>query len=389
MNIDNKKKIILLTLGATYLYLNNKKQNQEAKSLIHSKVAPQVGVILPDSSSLARWKSIDRPAFLAAFKTAGISVDIQNANGDASKFVDIANQMIKKGIKVLIMTGLNSETTYQIQLKAKKSGIKTIDYDRLTLGGSADYYVSIDNTAVGRLQGEGIINWLQRKNVKNPRVIYLNGSPIDSNTTLFKQGYDSVIRPYLKANNGTIVDDQSVPDWDNVKARMIFEQQFAKAGGKIDAVVAANEGLGLAVVEVLKKNNLNGKVAVCGQDASADGLAAILTDDLSNTVYKSIKSMVNATVSLTSYILKGIKPKINVYTNNGRINVPSVLVTPVSITAVSTKISRNNTTYNTSTVGQVVKDGFVKATDIYTSLLKSGLSSTNATILLKKYNIKL
>ena len=311
----------------------------------------QVGVILPDAASSARWETADRVFLAAAFKKAGVTADIQNANGDKAKFATIADQMLAKGVKVLIMAGLDSPSTAAIQKKAAKSGVKTIDYDRLTLAGSASYYVSFDNVAVGKLQGQGIKACLDAAGKKSAKIVYLNGSPTDNNATLFKQGYDSVLRPHISSGAYTLVDDQAVPDWDNAKGGVIFEQQLTKAGGTLDAVVSANEGLGLAAVAVLKKNGLNGKVCVSGQDATADGLAAVLTGDLSNTVYKGIKAQANATADLAVALVKGKKvTTAKGKTNDGKRNVPSVLLVPVGITKANVKV--------------VIADGFQKRADV-------------------------
>ena len=316
-----------------------------------SAAGAQVGVILPDAASSARWETADRPFLAAAFKKAGVTADIQNANGDKAKFATIADQMLAKGVKVLIMAGLDSPSTAAIQAKAAKAGVKTIDYDRLTLAGSASYYVSFDNVAVGKLQGQGIKSCLDKAGKKKASIVYLNGSPTDNNATLFKQGYDSVLRPSIKSGAYTLVDDQSVPDWDNAKGGVIFEQQLTKAGGTLDAVVSANEGLGLAAVAVLKKNGLNGKVCVSGQDATADGLAAVLTGDLSNTVYKGIKAQANATADLAVALVKGKKvTTAKGKTNDGKRDVPSVLLVPVGITKANVKV--------------VIADGFQKRADV-------------------------
>jgi D-xylose transport system substrate-binding protein len=246
--------------------------------------------------------------------------------------------MLTAGAKVLILVNLDSDSAKAVQDKAAAQGVKTIDYDRLTLNGSASYYVSFDNEAVGRLQGEGIKGCLDAAGKSQARIVYLNGSPTDNNATLFKAGYDSVLRPLIDSKAYTLVDDQAVPDWDNAKGGVIFEQQLTKAGGKLDAVVSANEGLGLAAVAVLKKNKLNGKVCVSGQDATAEGLRAILTGDLSNTVYKAIKAEAEATAELAIALLRGEEATTATGSvNNGSVDVPSVLLVPVGITKANVK----------------------------------------------------
>jgi D-xylose transport system substrate-binding protein len=281
-----------------------------------------------------------------------VKADIQNANGDKAAFQTIADQMLSAGAKVLILVNLDSESAKAVQDKAAAQGVPTIDYDRLTLNGSASYYVSFDNEAVGRLQGEGIKACLDAAGKSKARIVYLNGSPTDNNATLFKAGYDSVLRPLIDAGgNYTLVDDQAVPDWDNAKGGVIFEQQLSKAGGKLDAVVSANEGLGLAAVAVLKKNGLNGKVCVSGQDATVDGLRAILTGDLSNTVYKAIKAEAEAAAALAIALLNGEEATTATGSvNNGTADVPSVLLVPVSITKANVK--------------DVIADGFQTREDV-------------------------
>lgn len=293
----------------------------------------KIGVILPDTKSSARWESSDRPALEKAFKDAGVEAIIQNAEGDKSRMQTIADQMLTQGVTVLAIVNLDSESGAAIEAKAKKQGVATIDYDRLTLGGSADYYVSFDNTKVGQLQGEGLAACLGEKKAN---IVYLNGSPTDNNATLFAQGAHKV----LDANkNYTMVAEQAVPDWDNTKAGTIFEQMFTQAGGKIDGVLAANDGLGNAAIAILRKNNLAGKVPVTGQDATVQGLQNLLDGSQCMTVYKSAKEEVGALAQLAIGLTKGEKGKATGTTRDetGKRDVPSVLLDPKSITKDTVK----------------------------------------------------
>ncbi len=153
-----------------------------------------VGVILPDSASSARWETADRKFLGDAFSAAGVTADIQNANGDKAKFATLCDQMINDGVSVLMIVNLDSETGAACQKKAAAQGIKTIDYDRLTLNGEASYYVSFDNVAVGTAQGEGLVKCMKDLGKTSGPVALLNGSPTDNNATLFKQGYEAAIK---------------------------------------------------------------------------------------------------------------------------------------------------------------------------------------------------
>ena len=308
----------------------------------------KAGFILPDSKSSARWESFDRPLIEAACKAAGIECDIQNAEGDKAKMATIADQMITSGVKVLAIVDLDAESGAAIQKKAAAAGVKNIDYDRLTLGGAADVYVSFDNVAVGVAQGEGIIKCLAGKKPAN--IIQLSGSPTDNNATLFKQGQDQAIKAAVDAGDIKIVGAEAVPDWDNVKGGQIFEQLLTKAGGKVDGGLAANDGLSLAAQAVLTKNGLS--VPATGQDATRDGLAAILSGTQCMTVYKPVKAEAEGAVKAAVALLSGadLKTVANATINNKTADIPY-------LQAGITAIYKDN-------VKDVVADGFVTAADL-------------------------
>lgn len=288
----------------------------------------KIGVILPDTKSSVRWESKDRPALEAAFKQAGVQYNIQNAEGSADQMATIADGMIADGVTVLAIVNLDSDSGASIQQKAAAQGVKTIDYDRLTLGGSADAYVSFDNTKVGELQGQGLVDCLGGKPAN---VVFLNGSPTDNNATLFSAGAHSVIDATPSITN---VGEQAVPDWDNDKAVTIFEQLYTAAGGKVDGVYAANDGLAGSVISILDKNRRAGQVPVTGQDATVEGLQNILAGTQCMTVYKSATEEAGALAKVAIALANGQKAETNSTSRDdqGNRDVPSVLLTPKSIT---------------------------------------------------------
>jgi D-xylose transport system substrate-binding protein len=265
----------------------------------------KVGVILPDTKSSARWETADAKYLEEAFKAAGVEYDIQNAQGDKQTFQTIADGMITSGVNVLMIVNLDSGSGKAVLQKAQAQGIATIDYDRLTLGGGADYYVSFDNTKVGELQGEGLEKCLTDAGKAKANIAYLNGSPTDNNATLFKAGAEKALKAKEDAGDYPRVADQAVPDWDNQQAGTIFEQMYTETGGKIDGVLAANDGLGNAAIAILKKNGVNGTIPVTGQDATDQGLQNILAGDQCMTVYKAVKKEADAASALAIAAAKG------------------------------------------------------------------------------------
>lgn len=311
---------------------------------------PLIGVILPDSASSDRWETADRKYLEEAFEAAGVDYDIQNAQGSREDFQTIADQMLTNGVNVLITVNLDSGTGKTVIEKAKSQGVATIDYDRLTEDGGADYYVSFDNEQVGVLQGEGLVSCLE--GTANPLIAELNGSPTDNNATLFKNGYDSVLDPLYADGTFTKGPDEWVPDWDNAQGGTTFEQMLTDTGAEIDGVLAANDGLAHAVITVLQRNNLNGTVPVTGQDATIQGLQNILAGDQCMTVYKAIKQEADAAAELAVALANGEKPETDasVVDPISSAEVPSVLLEPVAITAENIQL--------------VVDDGFADPAEL-------------------------
>ena len=314
----------------------------------------KVGVILPDAASSARWETADRKFLAEAFDAAGVEHDIQNANGDKAKFATIADQMLNSGANVLLIVNLDSPSAAAVINKAKQQGVPVIDYDRLTLGGGAQFYVSFDNVAVGTKIGEGLVKCMQDKGNSSGPVALLNGSPTDNNATLFKQGYETAI----KDAGYDIAADQSVPDWDNTKAGTIFEQMYTKANGNFVGVAAANDGLGGAVASVLKREGSSDDIPTTGQDATDEGLQRVLLGTQCMTVYKAIKKEADAAAQLAIALAKGDEEGAKSQatgqvedTETGE-QVPSVLLEPQAIFPENVK--------------DVIADGFTSADKICT-----------------------
>jgi D-xylose transport system substrate-binding protein len=287
-------------------------------------------------------------------KAEGLDADIQNAQGDEQKFSTLADGMISSGVKVLVIASISSESGAAVAAKAKAQGIPTIDYDRLSLGGTSNYYVSFDNEKVGALQGQGLAEALKDKH--GAQVIEIEGAPTDNNATLFHNGQESVLKPLYDSGALKLVQSQAIPNWDNQVGGTTFEQILTGNGGKVDGVVAANDGLAGAVITVLTKYGLNGQVPVTGQDATPDGLQAILRGDQYMTVYKPIKQEADSTAKLAAALAKGDTAAADALATGsvndpkGNRQVKSVLLTPQMITKDNVKT--------------VIDEGQVKASEV-------------------------
>ena len=325
-----------------------------AASVRTHKATIQVCALLPDTKTSVRYVLFDAPDLTKAFKAAGVTSSVLNAQGSTQTQISQGEQCITNGAKVILVDALDSGTGATIEANAKKAGVKTIDYDRLVLKGDASYYVSFNNVKVGQLQGNGLVAALKASGEysKHPVVAELNGAPTDNNATLFAQGYNSVLNPLYA--NGTFVKgpNQSVTNWDNQVALTDFQGMLAKTSNKIDAVLAANDGIASSVVSALKSAKLN-PIPLTGQDATPGGAQYILAGWQSGTVYKPVPDEAAAAAQVAIDLIKGTAVKTNGTTNNGVRNVPSVLETPIWVT-------------KTNLSAELFASGFLKKSDVCT-----------------------
>jgi len=313
----------------------------------------RVGIILPDTTSAQRWSSDDPKYLKAAFAAQNVPVEVENARGNPADFVKIAQNMVDHGVQVLAVAAIDSESGRQALQAARAKSIPTIDYDRLTLNGGADYYVSFDNVKVGQLQALGLSRCLRERNRKTPVIAELNGSPDDNNATQFKSGYDEYLADWYDDGTFRKGPDQSVPDWQPVEAEKIFAQMLSQRPD-IGGVLAANDGLAGAVIKVLTKHKLNGKVPVTGQDASVPGLQALLSGDQCMTVYKPIQPEAATLAKLAGALFRKERPR-----------VPGKTKDPASGAYVPT-VSIDPSTITVDTIDTVVEQNFASVRDICT-----------------------
>ncbi len=194
--------------------------------------------------------------------------------------------------------------------------------------------------------------------VTNPTIVMINGSPTDNNATLFKQGAHSVFDPLVTAGKLTIAKEYDTPDWSPDQAQTEMQQALTALGNKVDGVYAANDGTASGAIAAMKSAGLSPLPPITGQDAQLSAIQSILVGDQYMTVYKAIKPEAEAAAQLAYDLLTKTEVPADMTSgntaNNGKIDVPFVQLTPVSVTKDNIKST-------------VVADGFWTVADICTA----------------------
>jgi D-xylose transport system substrate-binding protein len=330
--------------------------NSSAASTGSSSSAGKTGkiaLLLPESKT-ARYESQDRPDFTAKLKElcSGCDLIYSNADQDAAKQQSQAEAALTNGAKVIVLDPVDSASAASIVTRASQQRVPVISYDRLILNSKPAYYISFDNVKVGELQGQSLVDKLKADGKSDGKIVMINGAPTDNNAKLFKQGAHSVIdKSGLK-----VAKEYDTPDWSQDKAQSEMEQAITALGKNgFVGVYSANDGNAAGIVAAMKSNGVDPtKIPITGQDAQLDGVQRILAGQQYMTVYKAIKPEAEAAAQLAVNLLQGTQPAagvVNGKTNNGTIDVPSVLLNPVAVTKDNVKDT-------------IIADGFWKPSQI-------------------------
>ncbi|MEX2461076.1 MAG: multiple monosaccharide ABC transporter substrate-binding protein [Paenibacillaceae bacterium] len=305
----------------------------------------KVGISMPTKSS-ERWVG-DGANMVNEFEKLGYTADLQYAEDVIENQVSQIENMITKGVKILIIAPIDGESLTKVLEKAHEAKIDVIAYDRLIKKSEfVSYYATFDNFKVGVLQASFIEGKLGLKDGKGPFNIELfGGSPDDNNASFFYDGAMSVLQPYIDSGKLVVKSKQMGMDkvgtlrWDGAVAQARMDNLLSAnyATDKINAVLSPYDGISMGILASLKGVGYGTAAQpypiVTGQDAEVASVKSIIAGGQSQTVFKDTRELAKKAVAMADAILKGTKAEVNdekTY-NNGVKVVPSYLLVPVTV----------------------------------------------------------
>jgi putative multiple sugar transport system substrate-binding protein len=283
-----------------------------------------VGIAMPTKSS-ARWIS-DGESMVKQFTEAGYGTDLQYAEDDIPNQLAQIENMITKGVDVLVIAAIDGTTLSNALENASASGIKVIAYDRLIRdSGNVDYYATFDNFKVGVQQAESLVAGLKERfpDVKPWNIELFGGSPDDNNAFFFYNGAMSVLQPLIDAGDIVVGSGQSGMDtvgtlrWDGAVAQARMENLLSANYGdkQIHGALSPYDGLSIGILSALKgvgygSGDLKMPI-VTGQDAEVPSVKSMLAGEQYSTIFKDTRSLAGVTVKMVDAVLGGGEPEIN------------------------------------------------------------------------------
>ncbi|AQS55990.1 MAG: sugar-binding protein [Novibacillus thermophilus] len=302
-----------------------------------------VGIAMPTKSS-ERWVS-DGENMAKEFEKLGYRTDLQYAEDVVENQISQIENMITKGVDILVIASIDGEALTDVLQKANEQGIDVIAYDRLIMNSDhVSYYATFDNFQVGVLQGTYIEEKLGLKDGEGPFNIELfAGSPDDNNAYFFFDGAMSVLKPYIDSgqlivkSGQTDFDQIAILRWDGETAQARMDNLLSAhyTTEKVDAVLSPYDGISIGIISSLKGVGYGKEdmPIITGQDAELASVKSIIAGEQTQTVFKDTRELAKKAVTMAEAVLKGKEAEVNdteTYDNGVKV-VPSYLLEPVSV----------------------------------------------------------
>lgn len=346
---NNLRLIVTLTFFSVALFamacVQAPEQNQTSNNVSPNKSGKlRIGFSM-DTLKEERWQK-DRDIFVKKAEELGAEVLVQAADGKDETQIKQAESLLTQGIDVLVIIPHNAEVCATIVDAAKRQNVPVISYDRLVKNSEPDLYISFDNEKVGELQAKYLVEKAPKGNY-----VLIGGSQTDNNAKLLREGQMKILQPLVDKGDIKIVADQWAKDWLADEALKHTENALTINNNEVVAIVTSNDGTAGGAIQALNAQKLSGKVFVSGQDADLGALQRIVAGTQSMTVYKPVSKLAARAAEAAVSLAKKEKVETNGKVNNGKTEVPSILLEPVTI--------------DKSNVDTVVNDGFQKREDVY------------------------
>jgi D-xylose transport system substrate-binding protein len=326
-------------------------QNQGTSGTPNKGNGPVRIGFLMDTLKEERWQR-DKDLFEAYAKSKGAEVTTLVSNGSDAEQQKQAENLLTKGVDVLVVVPHNAEAAASIVEAGKRAGKPVISYDRLIKDSDVDLYVSHQVIKIGEMQAQYLVDRQPKGNY-----VLIGGAPTDNNALLLREGQMKVLKPYVDRGDIKIIADPFAKEWQPNEAMKHMENALTQSSNNVQAVVASNDGTAGGVVQALEAQGLAGKVLVSGQDADLAALQRIVEGKQTMTIYKPIKPLAESAVDAALKLARGEKLETTTTINNGKKDVPAILQEPIAV-------GKDNV------MSTVVKDGYLKMEDIYRNVPK-------------------
>lgn len=293
-----------------------------------SKEQKKIGLLIHSTENV-RWQS-DIQNLQKRAKEKNVQILIKDAENDENLQLRQAFELIEEGVQVMIVIPANQNTAAGIVRAAAENRIPVISYDRLIRNADLACLLSFDYVSVGKQMAETVLQKMPKGNV-----VLLWGDADDANARFIQQGFEETISPYKKDGSVNILYSQYIEDYSLTMTQNVMQKVVEFSNQPIDAVICGSAAIAETVADFFNKIEYDRNVLIAGQDLTAETRDLIMSGELYMTVYKSLEDLAFSAIDLACEMKRNgtfKKRKIDRYVNNGRSDIPAILLSPSSVT---------------------------------------------------------
>lgn len=307
----------------------------------------RIGVSMP-TRSVERWIH-DGDKVKESLEALGYSVDLQYAEDIVDAQVSQIENMLLKGVDVLIIVAIDGTALNTVLATAKEMGVTVIAYDRLLMNTKdVDYYATFDSIVIGELQATSVLQGLGvLDGAEGPfNVELFAGSLDDSCSPLYFEGSMNILQPYIDSGVIVIPSGQvelgqcATEGWDPLKAQARMDNLISANyadGTVLNGVLSPYDGLSIGIISSLKSVGYGTAdlplPIVSGQDCEIPSIKSIIAGEQYATIFNNTTTLAGVAVDMTVQALKGEAVETNSTYDNGVFEVPSMSIPATIITA--------------------------------------------------------
>lgn len=232
-------------------------------------------------------------------KKKGMETVVVDAQDDTSKQISGIEDLILKGVDVLVINPTDSAAISSSVLSANEAGIPVITIDRSAEDGEVATFIASDNVSGGEMAGTYIVEQLGEK----ANVIELEGVSGASATRERGKGFHNIADKQLN-----VVSSQTA-EFDRTKGLTVMEN-ILQGNKDIEAVFAHNDEMALGAIEAIQAAGKD--ILVLGFDGTKDALDAVKEGKLDGTIAQQPALIGEEAVNAAVKILKGDKVEENI-----------------------------------------------------------------------------
>ncbi|MDW9958841.1 substrate-binding domain-containing protein [Sinorhizobium meliloti] len=254
-----------------------------------------------------------------AAKLDGVTVQVEDAQNDASRQLDQVQNFVSSGVDAIIVVAVDGDSTPALTKMATDAGIPIVyanhppaDVDELP---ETAAFVGSNEIDSGTLETKEVCRLLGGKGAA-----YVLMGPLNNHSSLTrtKDIHDVIATDECKGMS--VIEEQSA-NWDRLEAANIMTN-WLSTGREFDAVIANNDEMAIGAIQAMKAAGVDmSKVVVGGIDATPDGLVAMAAGDLDVTVFQNAIAQGAAAMDAAVALSRDQKTERQIW-------VPFELVTP-------------------------------------------------------------